>query len=332
MSGTTKLSPEEWPVFLQLSDPETAAPPTLPPDVLPRLLLVADRHGLLPIVLRKLTGNPAWKATLDHSDAWIALRAKHEVATGLTMLLEHYHLAIRTHLQSRALRAVVVKGPAFAGVLYQEIGDRPFSDIDILAHPDDADSVASILAAMGFERFRKKFWDRSDRYQEQKWLHASNPNLMIELHSNLVHYPSLRRGISFGYDDYRNACLSGLECPLALFMTSVVHGSLGHKFHKLQLLVDVLQAFRHLSDEHLSQLPAVADKLSLRLETSLCLRLVANVFGVKNAGDMADLLALPIQSPIAAALVTPQSLLVTHGTSRLRRHAFRWLQSLHLGR
>ena len=332
MSGTTRLSPKEWPMLLQLSDPETAAPPIPLSDSLPRLLLAADQHGLLPIVLRKLTGNPAWKLALDRSGALTALREKHEVATGLTMLLEHYHIAIRTHLQRHALRAVVVKGPTFANALYREIGDRPFSDIDILAHPADADGVAQMLAAMGFERFRKKFWDRSNTYQEQKWLHVNNPNLMIELHNNLVHYPTLRRGISFGYDDYRRACLSGQECPMALFMTAIVHGSLGHKFHKLQLLVDVLQAFRHLSDEQMSQLPAVADNLSLRLETSLCLKRVSDMFGVKNAGDMADRLALPIQSQLAAALVTPQSLLATHGTSRLRRHAFRWLQSLHIGR
>ena len=254
------------------------------------------------------------------------------LSMGLTMMLEHYYQAISEKVEKAGLRAVVVKGPVFARNLYAHVNDRPFTDIDLLAHSDDIEAVAQILSELGFTRFKKEVWDRSDDYQEQKWLLDGNANVMIELHGNLVHYPSLRRGVSFGYEDFKKASQKDGDCPLALFMTAVVHASLGHKFHKLQLLVDILQAFRCLSDDEIAMLPAVAAQLSLRLEVALCLNLVADTFEEPRAKATAKQMALFVQSSLANSLVSPSMLLETQGQSRLRRHMFRWLQSLHFSR
>lgn len=101
---------------------------------------------------------------------------------GLTMMLEHHYRAIQERITSEKLRAVVVKGPVFATRIYQHANDRPFTDIDLLAHPDDIEPIAQVLKGLGFRRFKKDFWDRSDTYQEQKWLLSGNDNVMIELH------------------------------------------------------------------------------------------------------------------------------------------------------
>lgn len=333
MPEKRSLDQSEWCDFLVLVDPERGLPEVLHEAGLQRLLAVAEEHGLSAIVLRKISEDAGLKkrlpgaiAMLDHlNDAAV-------LSMGLTMMLEHYYLMLQERIVVSGLRVVVVKGPVFARNLYRNVNDRPYTDIDLLAHPEDMIDASRILTDLGFSRFKKDLWDRSDVYQEQKWLHAGNPNIMIELHGNLVHYPSLRRRVSFGYDDFSKACQSEGDCPIALFMTTVVHASLGHKFHKLQLLVDILQAFRHLSDEQVALLSSVAAQLSLRLEVALCLDSIAGVFGDQRAAKIAKKMALPVQSALARALVSPQALLETHGQSRFRRHAFRWLQSLHLSR
>lgn len=331
---TTALTATEWRNFLLLADPERAVPGDIPSESLPRLLAAAETHGLAPIFARKLGLHADLRERLPQAGLLDRLTRGHEIATGFTMLLEHYYVGLQARMTSENLPAVIVKGPVFARALYRREGDRPFTDIDVLAHPDAIDRVAQLLTEAGFARNRKEFWDRSDTYQEQKWLLASNPNVMVELHGNLVHYPSLRRGVSFGFADYERARQQDGDCPFALFMTAVVHGSLGHKFHKLQLLVDVLQAFRRLPADGMDRLADVAQKLSLRLEAALCLELVAQLFGEERAAEWARRIGPPRQAAIARALVSPQSVLEVEGSkaSRLRRHAFRWLQSLHLGR
>ncbi len=330
-----KLFPSHqgWRDFLMLVDPGRGIPEISDDDALARLLKAADVHGLTAIVLRKLSENDGWKRRLPEGSRKLdQARETAVLSMGLTMMLEHYYLAISEKLAKARLRAVVVKGPVFARNLYSHVNDRPFTDIDLLAHPDDMAEVGQILAELGFTRFSKGMWDRSDTYQEQKWLLGGNANIMIELHGNLVHYPSLRRRVSFGYADFKKASQKEVDCPVALFMTAVVHASLGHKFHKLQLLVDILQAFRRLSEAEVAVLVTVAAQLSLRLEVALCLNLIADTFGDPRAKHVAQRVALPAQSALASSLVSPQMLLETQGQSRLRRHAFRWLQSLHLSR
>lgn len=332
MTSAASPSPSEWSDFIALVDPERALAKSTTPNNLPKLLALAHIHGLLPIALRKLAENSELINVIRDDKQLTTYITNNELTTGLTMMLDHFQQEIKNALREKGLRSVIVKGPIFSQTIYKNFIDRPFTDIDLLTHPEDIEAVGDILTKAGFARFKKTRWDRSDIYQEQKWFLSGNQNIMVELHGNLVHYPSLRRHVSFGYKDYIKACKTGIDCPIALFMTAVVHASLGHKFHKLQLLVDVLQAFRHLSDEHISVLPEVSKSLSLRLETALCLNLINTVFSEKHAGDVAQCISLPLQSSLARALVSGSAVLKTHGPSRIQRHAFRCLQMMHFGR
>ncbi len=338
MSQKRTSSDFDWKHFISLSDPVRSVPDTIKSAEWPDLLALAAKHGVLPIFLRKLNNHPDRNHLIGLLPDTLRKELDKDgvISLGLTMMLEHHYRAIQEKIGNKKLRAVVVKGPVFAARLYQHANDRPFTDIDLLAHPDDIEPIGQVLTGLGFNRFKKGFWDRSDIYQEQKWLLSGNSNVMIELHGNLVHYPSLRRGVSFGYADYQVASQSDGESVLPLFMTAVVHASLGHKFHKLQLLVDILQAYRNLSSEQRDQLPAAAKVLSMRLETALCLELIADLYAEGDARMLAEAVAFRTQSRIATRLVSPLTVLDIHGESatrsRIRRHAFRWLQSMHLGR
>lgn len=197
-----------------------------------------------------------------------------------------------------------------------------------------ADDIASLLCDLGYCYSGAE--GTENRKREEKWGHPDQPNLLIELHGDLVHYPLLRRGIRFGWAELATAGDGNPEAPLALFATAVVHAALGHKFHELRLMVDALQAFRALDAAARAALPDRMAALSLRLEASLTLRLVADLFNLPDARELGNTLALPVQSRLAAGIVRPRDVLMADGRrlgpSHLRRHAFRWLQQAHLSR
>jgi hypothetical protein len=156
------------------------------------------------------------------------------------------------------------------------------------------------------------------------------PAVLVELHLNLVHYPALRRKVSYGYQQLAACGHGDPEAPLGLFFTSVVHAALGHKFHQLRMLVDVLQAWRKLGQEERRSLSKVARALGAEMETALCLKLVSDLFGLPDACDAAaSLVATPAARAALLLVDAPTLLAAPHSrVSWIRRHAFRLAQHM----
>lgn len=310
----------------RLADPLAEMPP-IPERQIPGICAGATAHRVESIILRKLHAHASHPAVQNLSGTVLQM-------TALTMMLEHRMQPIAAAIRERGLQAAIVKGGVFASRLYPCPEDRPWTDIDILAAPVARNEIAALLRDLGYCYSGAE--GAKNHKREEKWGHPDQPNLLIELHGDMVHYPMLRRGIRFGWTELTLAGHGDPEAPLALFATAVAHGALGHKFHELRLMVDVLQAFRALDAADRAALPDRMAALSLRLEASLSLRLVADLFDQPEAGQLADMLALPVQSRLAAAIVRPQDVLLADGRrlgpSHLRRHAFRWLQQAHLSR
>ncbi|MBZ0163982.1 MAG: nucleotidyltransferase family protein [Notoacmeibacter sp.] len=304
------------------------ADPVKPPaefaeTMLPAIALGARMHGVGPVVLRKLAGrcDPA---------ALIELRSEVEAHTAMTLRLRGIATDMQAFIDKEGIGAAIVKGPVFSRQLYAFPGDRPFTDIDILGTSDARAALAGYLGARGFHLYKKAVFDRTEANQEEKWVHAGDPSLLIELHGNLVHYAGLRRKAGFGHGELMQIAPGDPQAPLSLFFVAVVHAALGHKFHQLRFLVDVLQAYRGLEMCDREAVAATAERLCLRMETAQCLRLIAGLFGEQDAMDMARLVAPGLLAKVAGGLVTPQTVMdapFTRG-SRLRRHAFRRLQYL----
>ncbi len=314
------------PLLCQLADPQAAAPP-VPDDQLAALCERAAAHRVGAVVLRKLRGRSGHPAIQALSDSVLP-------ATALTLLLEHHARPIAHALHEQAAPAAIVKGGVFARRLYPRSEDRPWSDIDILAAPEARDAIAAHLHAMGYRLVGR---ERSrQRSLEEKWHHPDVPNLLIELHGNLVHYPALRRRVNFGFAELMKAGAQDPEAPLALFAIAVVHATLGHKLNELRLLVDALQAFRALDAADRAALPSRMAALSLRLEAGLVLRLIGALFDLPEAREAALRVDPSRQGRVAAAIIRPRDVLIANGprlrASHLRRHAFRLLQTRHLGR
>lgn len=323
-----RLEPADVPLLVQLSDPEAPVPAgAVEPTRLARLLAAAERHGVLAIVYRKCreVAAPGHVASILNP-----LSPRIVAAVGQAMLLERRAQAVVQKFADAGVRATIVKGPVFADRLYRHRSDRPFTDIDFLVAPDSLDAANAAIEFLGFDR-PTKTRDNSRRDREYKWQSRENASILVELHGDLVHYPALRRRISFGYDRLVEAGSGVPDSPPALLMTAVVHAACGHKFHELRLLVDVLQAVRRLKGKD-EQVVEACRAMGAMLEVSVTLHVVGEIFqeprAVKLAGRVGDHPAIRLGRHLidTQAVFGPDSGNPTGAW--WRRHGFRLLQRI----
>lgn len=317
------MTPAEFDKLLcRLADPEAAAV-AVPADAVDPLLRLARDHNVLPVVTRKLA---AQHATADLK----AAQGELTVLVGLSMHLRGIATKVDRYIAERELEAVIVKGPVFARQLYPTPSDRPFTDIDIMVAPSARAPIGELLTSLGYRLFLKPLLDHTEQNQEEKWIQPDMDALLIEVHGNLVHYRGLRRRISFGYAEFMRSGEGNPGAGLPQFFVAVVHAALGHKFHQLRLLVDVLQAFRHLTPDEVAALPDMARRLGLALEARLCLELIGGLFELPAAAAAAGRIAGGSASGLATRLVDGAAVLAapTAFLSKVRRHTFRGLQRI----
>lgn len=327
------LSDREQRLLACLADPERRLDPAEWRDeALASLMLrVARLHGVLPIAWRKLRAlNPGFagplQAEMRQAEDMVTLMA------GQSLLLRHHGRAIADAFRSENLPAAIVKGPVFAERIYSVPADRPFTDIDLLTSPENLGRANAILASLGFIALTRKIWDKSDSNQEYKWGRDDNPNLLIELHGDLVHYASFRSLLSYSFDQLLLAGDGDPNAPAALLMTAVIHAACGHKFHRLQFAVDILQAARALPDADLPVLERAAARIGAGLELAVSLNLAGRVFDDQRTLQLAERFSSGLASRISKRLVAPATIhnaMSTAGrASHARRKAFRGLQLL----
>jgi hypothetical protein len=317
------MTPAELDKLLcRLSDPEAAAF-AVPADAVDPLLRLARGHNVLPVVTRKLAA--------QHSTGELRVaQSELTVLVGLSMHLRGIAAKVDRYIADKQLEAVIVKGPVFARQIYPTPSDRPFTDIDIMVAPAARAPIGELLTSLGYRLFLKPLLDHTEQNQEEKWIQPDMDALLIEVHGNLVHYQGLRRRISFGYAEFMQSGQGNASAGLPQFFVAVVHASLGHKFHQLRLLVDVLQAFRHLSSGEVAELPEMSRRLGLALEARLCLELIAELFDVPGAGAAAGRIVGGSASSLATRLVDGAAVLAAPAAflSKVRRHSFRGLQRI----
>ncbi|MEL6817517.1 MAG: nucleotidyltransferase family protein [Pseudomonadota bacterium] len=303
-----------------LSDPEKP-PIEVEPDLLDSLVANAQSHGVAAIVFRKLVRYRDLPTVSD-------MRVKVQATIIMSLKLRAMANKISQIIALEKLEAAIVKGPVFASNLYTQSADRPYTDLDILCTNEARTRLGAFLTAEGFEQYKRPMFDKTVTNQEEKWVRFDKPPAYVELHGNLVHYAGLRHRASFGLRELQSIDPANPQAPLALFFTAVVHASLGHKFHQLRLLVDVLQAFRSLDAQERAALVDHAKVLRLQLETANSLRLVGEMFDQESALNTSRRLLSNMPWQLTRQVLTAQSVLNApyHVSSRLRRHAFRWAQ------
>ncbi|UCI07703.1 nucleotidyltransferase family protein [Mesorhizobium sp. B1-1-8] len=329
------LTPADEKLLLNFADPEAPAAwgQDRSANTLMALLANAEFHGVLPIMLRKLRevgdarlpGDAALRQKLSE------LRDQATLATGQSMLLQYHGDRIMKALAAKGVPARIVKGPVFARKLYRNSADRPFTDIDILVDPASIGDANQVIAGCGFELASDEA--ESHELQEFKWLEKENSSLMIELHGNLVHDTGMRRRLSLGFRELRAIDGGETDTPAALLTIAIVHAAGGHKFHRLQLCVDVLQGVRALQAPGAeARLLEAARMTGIELELATVLNVTGRLFGAPRAIELADRIKPDLSIRLARWLITGNTLLRVNSRdkirSRLRRDAFRWVQRL----
>ena len=106
-------------------------------------------------------------------------------------------------LQAQGIDSIVLKGAAFAQLLYLDIGLRPFGDMDIMVKMEDLDRAHDVLAELGYRKTYRGLpinppTATSRRYRSaRQYFHQERRFLSIDLYWQLSRYPYL---VSIDYD------------------------------------------------------------------------------------------------------------------------------------
>jgi len=329
------LAPADEKLLLTFADPEAsvAIGNGLAAKTLLALLANAEFHGVLPIMLRKLReiGDARLPQDAALQRKLSELRDEATMATGQSMLLQYHGDRIMKALAAKGVPARIVKGPVFARKLYRQTADRPFTDIDILVDPASIEAANRTIGECGFELGSDEA--ESHELQEFKWLEKENSSLLIELHGNLVHDTGMRRRLSLGFRELQTIDNGETDTPASLLTIAIVHAAGGHKFHRLQLCVDVLQGVRALkTPEEEARLLEAARMTGIELELATVLNVTGRLFGAPRAIELANRIKPDLSIRLAKWLITGNMLLRVNSReklrSRLSRDAFRWVQRL----
>ena len=321
-----RLSRGDGRLLIALADPESkSVPPALSAERAQLLLSQAERHGVLPAVLRKLRPVLASPELLPVRDAF-AGRFSAGVAFNMQLRAEAKRLI--TALRAANQPALLIKGQDFADHIYPDPLLRPTSDIDLIVPVQNLAEVEAIVAVQGFELLPDQ---REDEQLERKWIHSSHRRLMLEIQGNLVHAPGLRSKLSLGFAELcPNGDPAEAARPSARLAIAGVHAASSHHFELLRLVVDVLQAARHLRGAAEEQaLEDLVRRSGTRLALVTALDLAARLYGEPRCRELADALA-PVRFRGAARLLINANVVMAMETGERslqswRRSVFREL-------
>lgn len=287
------------------------------------LLDQAERHGVLTACLARLKQTGA-ALCVSKNEAAAIIRDKTRRSVELIsvqMMLAHHGKAVIQSLERTGMSFILVKGQTFAERLYSEATHRGYTDIDLLI-PSSARAGASlVLRKQGFELHDMEYRKGSD-YFEDKWLLGGNPNIMIEVHCDLVHNPKLRRSFSLQYDDVLEAGNGDPHDATALFFVAAVHGAAGHQFDRLQQLVDVLLCARGAAGPiDVERLRSVGDRCGVTGAIVAALDLAGRTFDDTASRLLTSALRPSMFEKAASRLLSPNVVL---GTQSGRRPFISW--------
>jgi hypothetical protein len=317
-----RLSSPDAKLLIALADPEsTLASPPLAAGRAQLLLSQAERHGVLPAVLRKLRpglSTPDLTAIRDH----FAMR--YQAGVAFNMQLRAHAKQLQTALAAAGAPALLIKGQDFAENIYPDPLLRPTSDIDIIVPVERLDEVEAVAAASGFALHPSQ---RDDEQLERKWIHVRHPMLMLEIQGNLVHAPGLRSVLSLGFAEL---CPDGNPAsaarPSARLAIAGVHAASSHHFELLRLVVDVLPAARRLEGAAEEQaLQDLVDRSGIRLALVAALDLADRLYDDARCRAIAAALS-PVRFRHAARLLIDERVVMAMETEE--RSLQSWRRSL----
>ncbi|MAZ18340.1 MAG: hypothetical protein CL535_18700 [Ahrensia sp.] len=242
------------------------------------------------------------------------------------MILNDVARRINTRLLGESLPAIVVKGPDFAETVYGGLHMRAFSDIDILVDPAATEAVGAIVADLGFAPVAPD--QKHEAYTERQFLRKDRDGglSLVELHTDIVHAPKLRRSMSLTHEDYAGPGSGGVTMAGRLVLAAL-HGATSHQFDRLQYVVDMLMIARAGVD--VQELKDRAARAGAETALLTGLDLAAALFGCEASAALARQCAPRRGTMLTRRLIGPASVTNAQSRSRWRhswrRQVYRWM-------
>ena len=88
-------------------------------------------------------------------------------------------------LERRGVQSLLLKGPALARWLYDEVAARSYSDVDLLIAPDQFGTARACVRELGFNRYGIGLHPHENAEYHESWLRTGPYPAVLELHRTL---------------------------------------------------------------------------------------------------------------------------------------------------
>jgi hypothetical protein len=212
------------------------------------LVLMARRHGLIPLLYRTLSGLGSSKVPPEILER---LRSLSEAFRFQSLLFVRELLNALRALETAGVTAMPYKGPALAAFLYQDLALRQFSDIDLLVRPHDAVKARHVLLKQGFVPKRRIYEPLEGAWVQfhcEFAFSALEGQVLVELNWRVApRYWRLPEIPDLAWNRLGRLSLAGVSVPWFapedLLFVLCLHGC-KHKWDTLKWLVDVAELLR----------------------------------------------------------------------------------------
>jgi len=265
-----------------------------------RLLALAERHRMIPLLHRHLRG-AALPPPLGER-----LRARNAQEVHRALRLAGELRRLLGALSAGGVEALAYKGPPLAVQAYGDLALRSFVDLDLLVRPDDVLQALATLAAAGYapalhlSAAQERWFRRVDG--DYPLVHAGT-GLLVELHARVS---SLRFCMPIDTDELirrsRMVPVGGGEVRTLgdddLLLVLLVHGA-KHRWKRLEWLAAVAALLRARRGDVAAVLARAAE-LGARRTVLLGLHLASEVLGAPlDAGVEREIAADAGLAPLA---------------------------------
>lgn len=111
------------------------------------LLGLAEHHGLVPLLFQSVTAFPG----LIPAQPYGALRLRCQQNACRALWFSQELNRILAGMQAAGVEALAHKGPALASLLYGDVAQRQFNDLDLLVRRRDVRRAKAILGGLGYQ-------------------------------------------------------------------------------------------------------------------------------------------------------------------------------------
>jgi hypothetical protein len=187
------------------------------------ILLLAERHGVLPLLAHHLIGPGSVENGSVESvrrlplETERSLRSAYEANLRRSLWFTAELARIMQHFQRRQVRALPYKGPVLAHALYRDVGLRSFSDLDFLISPADFNRAKRALSEIGYRPATElnpaveQLWLRTGN--ERSFDSAAGTNLVELQWALLSHFYAVRLAVEDLLARAGRTIMGGCEVP-----------------------------------------------------------------------------------------------------------------------